>query len=313
MAVTYSDDSEKFVKIGRVEQFRRRWRKESPNYLFILPHLLLFSLFLLYPIFSGLRISMFDWRIMAKIQTPVGFNNYIALLTKDPLFWKVLRNTGYFAIMTATINTVLSLLTAVALKQNFRGRDILRVLFYTPVILSVSVAGIIALRVFDPQRGMLNYFITDVFNGPRIQWLGSATTVIPAISLTTVWWSFGFPMLVFLAGLQNIPESIYEAAKIDGAGSVQTFFEITLPLITPTTLFVVVTQFIAHMQVFGQPLLMTAGGPGHELRTVLMYLYQTAWTYFRFGYASAIAVLLALIMIVVTLIQFRLLRSRGEV
>jgi multiple sugar transport system permease protein len=224
-----------------------------------------------------------------------------------------MKNTVYFAMLTLVLNTLVALFTAVAIKQNFRGRDVFRILFYTPVILSVSVAGIIALRVFDPQRGLLNYIIVDILNGHRIQWLGSVATVIPTLSVTTVWWTFGFPMLVFLAGLQNIPETIYEAAKIDGAAPAQSFLHITLPLLTPTTLFVVVTQFIAHMQVFGQPLIMTNGGPGNESRTVLLYLYNTAWSYFRFGYASAMAVALAIIMIIVTLIQFRLFSSRGEV
>ncbi len=119
-------------------------------------------------------------------------------------------------------------------------------------------------------------------------------------------------MLVFLAGLQNIPESVYEAARIDGAGPVQTFFRITLPLLMPVLLFVLVTQFIAHMQVFGQPYIMTRGGPGNESKTVMFYLYQTAWSFFRMGYASAMAVAIAAIMIVVTLIQFVLLPNRVE-
>lgn len=292
----------------------QRWktlRKQLPNYLFILPHFLFFAVFLLYPIFRGLQISLFDWKIMLKDQKFVAAANYEALL-KDKVFWEVLGNTFEFMIWTVIINVILALIVASGLKHRFLGRDFLRVLFYAPGILSVSVIGIIGVRIWEPQLGIINYYVATVLGGPRIYWVSDPTLIIPVLSVTTIWWTFGFPMLVFVAGLNNIPESLYEAAKIDGAGLLRSFRHITIPLIMPTMLFVVVTQFIAHMQVFAQPYIMTGGGPGNSSRSVVQYLYETAWKYFRYGYASSISVVLALIMVVVTITLFSIMRNRAE-
>jgi multiple sugar transport system permease protein len=181
---------------------------------------------------------------------------------------------------------------------------------YLPVILSISVIGIVWGRVIS-NDGLFNYYITRL-GIPRISFLGDANLVIPSLSAVTVWWSFGFPMLIFLAALYAIPESLYEAAKLDGAGNRALLRFVTLPLLRYALLLVLVTQFVGHMQVFGQAYILTSGGPGYASYPLIMYIYQTAWRYYHMGYGAAMAVLLGLFMLVIVLMQVRLIGKQEE-
>jgi multiple sugar transport system permease protein len=180
-----------------------------------------------------------------------------------------------------------------------------------PQLLSVGAVGLIWVWLLNTQFGVINYALNTIGLRP-VNWLGNPNLVLPSLSLTTIWWTFGFPMLIFIAGLQGIPEQLYEAAKIDGASPVQIFFSITLPLLRPTILFVTVTGVIGHFQVYGQPFIMTNGGPGRSSYSVIFYLYQMAWVAFRMGYGAAIAVAIAVIMATMTVVQFLFIGRRVE-
>lgn len=279
------------------------WRWHLGNFLFVLPFVLLFAVFTVGPIFYSIYMSLFDWEILAREHTFIGFQNYANLLS-DSLWWLSLRNTLLFAFLTAAGNTIFALGVALLVDRPLFGRDLFRALFYAPVVLSVAVMGIILGWILNTQFGVLNYLLIWI-GLPPVPWLSSVRLVIPTLSLATIWWTFGFPMLIFLTGLQNIPETYYEAARIDGAGRVQLFRFITLPLLRPIVLFVATTQLIAHFKIFGQPYIMTEGGPGRSSFMVIMYLYQTAWRFYRMGYGAAIAISLALVILFFTLIQLR--------
>lgn len=279
------------------------WRWYFGNFLFVLPFLLLFCIFTLGPIFYSVYMSLFDWEILAQRHEFIGLQNYIDLFN-DSLWWLSLRNTILFALLTAAGNAVFALLVALAVNRPLPGRDLFRVIFYAPVVLSVAVMAIILGWILNTQFGVLNYVLMWI-GLPAVPWLSSPRLVIPMLSVATIWWTFGFPMLIYLAGLQGIPETLYEAARIDGAGNLQLFRYITLPLLRPIVMFVAITQLISHFKIFGQPYIMTEGGPGRSSFMVIMYLYQTAWRFYRMGYGTAIAIGLALVILFFTLIQLR--------
>lgn len=285
------------------------WRWSLGNVLFVVPFMVLFTIFTLGPILYSVYMSFFDWEILAKVHPFVGLRNYQDLLTDD-LWWLSLRNTLYFAFLTAAGNTVFSLVVALGVDQPLVGRDIFRTIFYSPVVTSVAVMAIILGWMMNTQFGVINYLLAWA-GLPTVPWLSSSLLVIPSLSLATIWWSFGFPMLIYLAGLQNIPDTLYEAARIDGANAWQLVRHITLPLLRPVIMFVAVTQLISHFKIFGQPYIMTEGGPGRASYVVLIYLYQTAWRFYRMGYGSTIAIGLALVILFFTLVQLRVFGTRS--
>jgi multiple sugar transport system permease protein len=291
-------------------QMRLRTREALVAYLFLTPFLIFFSIFVVRAVIGAVNTSFYDWQILRPARPYVGLGNYQELFN-DYVWWISLKNTIVFSLMTVTGTTILSLFCAVAVTQPIRGQGFFRVLLYMPTLLSVGVVGLTWVWLLNSQFGIINYGLS--FLGIRpINWLGDENLVLPALSLTTIWWGFGFPMLIFIAGIQGIPDHLYEAARIDGASGRQLFMYITVPLLRPTILFVTVTGVIAHFQVFGQPFIMTAGGPGRASYTVIFYLWEIAWRAFRMGYGAAIAITLAAVIAVFTIIQFRLIGRRIE-
>lgn len=285
-------------------------REAVAAYIFLLPFLVVFSVFVVRAVVSAVQLSFYEYQILRPARPYIGFDNYAELFSDD-IWWTSLGNTLIFTALTVIGTSTIALTTAVAVTQKIRGQGFFRVLLYTPSLLSVGAVGLIWVWLLNSQYGVINYFLSFIGIRP-IGWLSDPNLVIPSLSLTTMWWTFGFPMLIFVAGLQGIPEHLYEAARIDGASGRQVFFQITLPLLRPTILFVTVTGVIAHFQVYGQPFIMTNGGPGRESYTVIFYLYQIAWTAFRMGYGAAIAVVLALIIASVTAVQFFFIGRRVE-
>lgn len=286
-------------------------REAIAAYLFLSPFLIFFAIFFVRATISSVGMSFYDWRLLRPTTPYVGLDNYIDLFS-DPIWWSSVIHTIYFAVVTVLGTTIVGLLAAVAVTRPIHGQGFFRVLLYIPQLMSVGAMGLVWNWLLSTQFGVINYLLSFIGIRP-INWLGDPNLVLPALSLATIWWTFGFPMLIFIAGLQGIPEHLYEAARIDGANGRQIFFRITLPLLRPTILFVTVTGIISHFQVFGQPYIITGGGgPGRSSWTVVIYLYQQAWVAYRMGFGAAVAVAIAAIMAVITAFQFLVISRRVE-
>jgi len=277
-------------------------REEREFYLFITPWLIGFLLFSLIPILASLFISMSEWSMLSA-PTWKGLSNYIHIFGHDPLFQKTLTNTLYYTCLSVPLGIVLAMLIAILLNQKVRGMTLFRTIFYIPsLVTGVSVAVLWA-WLLNPQFGLVNHFLMTFFHIKGPEWLFNTKTAMPAMILMSLW-GIGGSMVIYLAGLQGIPEHLYEAAEIDGAGAVGRFFNITVPMLTPTIFFNLIMGIIGSMQTFTQFFVMTNGGPANATLVYVLYLYRQAFQYFQMGYACALAWILFLVILLVTLLQF---------
>ncbi|UCE02995.1 MAG: sugar ABC transporter permease [Candidatus Latescibacterota bacterium] len=280
---------------------------------FLAPAIGLMAFFFFIPILAGLLLSLTDFDIYA-IGSPetarfVGLQNYEHLLT-NPVFWTALRNTLYFVFVGGPLSVLVSLAAALLLSApRVRLRSLFRTVYFAPVVTTLVAVAIVWRYLYHPRYGLLNH-VLGIFGLGPIDWLGDPDWAMPAIILLAVWKNFGYNMLIFVAGLATIPDDLYEAAAIDGAGPLRRFLHVTLPGLAPTFLFVGVTTMIGYFQLFAEPYVMTQGGPLRATTSLVLLMYEEGFRWWRMGIASSIAFVLLVITLGGTLVQMRLLRGR---
>jgi multiple sugar transport system permease protein len=273
-------------------------------YLFVLPVVVGIVLVSGGAIVASFVLGFTRWDLVTPPQW-IGLANYTEAFASE-LFGSVLANTFLYVALAAPLSVASSLLLALLVNQRLRGITVFRPIYFFPVVTSMVAVAVVWSWLYNPEFGLINYLLRTLFGieGPR--WLLSTSWAMPAIALMSVWKGIGYNMLIFLAGLQAVPLTLHEAAMIDGAGPVRRFFRITLPMLSPTTFFVVVITLIGSFQIFEQTYTMTQGGPANATLTLSYYIFQNAFQYFRMGYATAMAYILFAITLVVTIAQFRL-------
>jgi multiple sugar transport system permease protein len=284
-------------------------RRISPAYWFLAPALSVIVLFFAVPVVASLLLSLTDFDIYAIADRAnlrvVGIENYLRLL-REPLFWVALKNTLYFVLVGGPLSVGVSLAAAVLLSAKLvRFRGVLRTVFFLPVVTTLVAIAVVWRYIYHPRFGLLNYGLSLAGIGP-IDWLGDPHWAMPAIILMAVWKNFGFNMVIFIAGLQSIPDRLYEAASLDGAHSWAQFRAITLPMLAPTFLFVAVMTMIGYFQLFAEPYVMTQGGPAHSTLSIVLLMYQEGFRWWNMGYAAAVAFVLFAIILSFTLVAMRL-------
>jgi multiple sugar transport system permease protein len=268
--------------------------------------------FFVVPVVAGLFLSLTDFDIygIGSLETVrfIGLKNYAGLL-HDADFWNALRNTMIFVLAGGPLSVAISLAAALLLTAKAaRFKPFFRTVYFAPVVTTLVAVAIVWRYLYHPRYGLLNQGLGTIGIGP-IDWLGDARFAMAAVILVSVWKNFGYNMLIFIAGLQSIPEELYESAAVDGAGAVKRFFHVTLPGLAPVLLFVGITTMITAFQLFAEPYVMTAGGPLGATRSLVLLMYEEGFRWWRMGIASAIAFVLLAITWVATLVQLKLRRQ----
>ena len=289
-------------------------RRERAAWGFIAPALIAIAVFFVIPVVSALLLSLTDFDIYALADLDnlrfVGLQNYERLLS-NPLFWGAMKNTLWFAVLGVPLSIAASLAAAVILNARVvKWRPIWRVMFFAPYVTTLVATAVVWRYLLHTRYGVINWALQSV-GLPAVDWLGQPETSIPAILMFVVWKIFGYNMLIFLAVLQTVPDDLYEAARIDGAGPWKQFRHVTLPAIAPTLLLVSIISVAGFFQLFAEPYVMTQGGPAQSTVTVLYFMYEEGFKWWNLGSASAVAFILFLCIFAVTMVQLWAARRMG--
>jgi len=289
---------------------RRMWRSRSA-YLFILPGLIIFSTFTLGALIFAVYLTFHRWSIIEPEKPYVGLQNYEDMV-HDERFVESVLNTVYFTGASVPLTMIIGLVLALLLNQPLRGRAVFRTAYYLPVVTPFVVSALLWKWLYNGDFGLFNYYLIKgrIIDEPLL-WLSDQNLAMPAVVLMSTWSGVGFSMVIYLAGLQSINYELYESAKLDGAGALRRIWYVTIPLLRPTTLFLLVMGIIGSLQVFTQIFVMTSGGPVNKTTTMVYYMYLWAFKYYDMGYASTLAFALFAMLLVFTALQLRVFRN-GE-
>lgn len=308
MAVTSPTTDTTSVQYGRSERAARR-KVNLQGWGFILPFMVAYGLFLIWPVLLGLRMSFYNWSLASTGTAQfLGLDNY-AEMFGEPAVWSSLWHTIYFTLLSTPPLVIIGLIMALLTNRKVPGRWFFRLAFFAPFVLPVSVVALIWVWMYQPGFGLVNSWLNSL-GLPDVGWLTDPNVAMISIVITTVWWTVGLNFLLYLAGLQGIPKVLYEAADIDGATGWQKLRYVTLPQLKQTTLLVIALQILASLKVFDQIYLMTQGGPNFATRPIIQYIYETGFTNYRVGLASAVSYFFFAIILVASILQFSATRSR---